>query len=186
VILRRRPNTDYSGEYTVAEEHSGKVIGPIGYTAAENEKFHPWRDWSGGVMAMPPKTFVPTVAIFLCTCALIVISPLSAMPDAASLGTGGVMTVAQYERERQREDFGPLNKIYLKGVQDGLMMMNAMVKSEGRKPYFCIPGELAMTPEQAEDIMLPAPGLFLWVYWLDFSTHSLARTDVARIWRQRL
>jgi hypothetical protein len=43
---------------------------------------------------------------------------------------------------------------YLDGVKGGLMSYNAWMKKRGGQPAFCMPGDLAMSTEQTEDIML--------------------------------
>ena len=44
--------------------------------------------------------------------------------------------------------------LYLDGVRGGLMASNAWIRSRGGQLAFCMPGNLAMTTEQTEDIML--------------------------------
>lgn len=57
-------------------------------------------------------------------------------------------------RNPQNEKFREFNHLYLDGVRSGLMAYNARIKSRGGQPVFCIPGSLAMTTEQTEQIML--------------------------------
>jgi hypothetical protein len=45
-------------------------------------------------------------------------------------------------------------QLYLDGVKSGLMASNAWIRSRGGQLAFCMPGNLAMTTEQTEDIML--------------------------------
>jgi hypothetical protein len=45
-------------------------------------------------------------------------------------------------------------QLYLDGVKSGLMAYNAWMKNHGGQPAFCMPGNLAMTTEQTEDLML--------------------------------
>ena len=54
------------------------------------------------------------------------------------------------ENQRMRE----FNLLYLDGVKSGLMAYNARTKSHGGQPAFCMPGNLALTPELTEEIML--------------------------------
>jgi hypothetical protein len=62
-------------------------------------------------------------------------------------------TVKDFRYEK-REDFKALNKIYLSGISSGLQYYNAYLVSKNQPPAFCLPGKLALTDEQAEDIML--------------------------------
>ena len=47
-----------------------------------------------------------------------------------------------------------LFKMYLDGVREGLAMFDAELAVEGRQPLFCMPNDLALTVEQAQDIMM--------------------------------
>ncbi len=57
-------------------------------------------------------------------------------------------------RNPKNESFRNINQLYLDGVKSGLMAYNAWTKSHGGQQAFCMPDNLAMTVEQAEDIML--------------------------------
>lgn len=46
--------------------------------------------------------------------------------------------------------------IYLDGVKDGIIAFNAELQSDGQAPIFCLPPKLALTVQQAEDIMTRA------------------------------
>jgi hypothetical protein len=46
------------------------------------------------------------------------------------------------------------NSLYLDGVKEGLIVSSLDQKHFGQVPLFCIPPNLAMTVEQAEDIMM--------------------------------
>jgi hypothetical protein len=46
------------------------------------------------------------------------------------------------------------DKVYLDGVKEGLVMFDADLTVEGRQQSFCMPQNLALTVEQAEDIMM--------------------------------
>jgi hypothetical protein len=46
------------------------------------------------------------------------------------------------------------NGLYLDGVKEGLIISSLDQKQFGQVPLFCIPPNLAMTVEQAEDIMM--------------------------------
>jgi hypothetical protein len=54
------------------------------------------------------------------------------------------------ENQKIREFY----QLYLDGVKGGLMAYNARTKSHGGQPAFCMPGNLALTTEQTEEIML--------------------------------
>jgi hypothetical protein len=57
-------------------------------------------------------------------------------------------------RNPTSETFRTFNRIYLDGVKSGLMAYNAWINVRGGQPAFCMPADLVMTTEQAEDIML--------------------------------
>ena len=54
------------------------------------------------------------------------------------------------ENQRMREFY----LLYLDGVKGGLMAYNSRLISHGGQPAFCMPGNLALTIEQTEEIML--------------------------------
>ena len=56
--------------------------------------------------------------------------------------------------EPDNEQVREYNKAFLDGVMEGLLVSNEELKAEGKPPLFCLPPELAITPEQAKDIML--------------------------------
>jgi hypothetical protein len=47
-----------------------------------------------------------------------------------------------------------LLEMYLDGVKDGAQFLNAVARREGQKPEFCLPKDLALTVDQAEDIVM--------------------------------
>jgi hypothetical protein len=57
-------------------------------------------------------------------------------------------------RNPKNENLRIFNHLYLDGVRGGLLSCNAWMKSHGGQPAFCMPENLAMSSEQAEDIML--------------------------------
>ena len=57
-------------------------------------------------------------------------------------------------RNPKSESFRNFNQLYLDGVKSGLMAYNAWAKSHDGQQAFCLPANLALTVEQAEDIML--------------------------------
>ena len=77
-------------------------------------------------------------------------------------------------RNPQNENFRIFNRMYLDGVKGGLMASNAWIRSRGGEMAFCMPPDLALSTEQAEEIMLrsadkraakgdwPVASLLLW------------------------
>jgi len=57
----------------------------------------------------------------------------------------------QYQHPSEPK-FKVFNQVYLKGVVDGLIAFS--VAQDARDRLFCIPPKMAITVEQAEDIML--------------------------------
>lgn len=57
-------------------------------------------------------------------------------------------------RNPKNEAFRNFNQLYLDGVRSGLIAYNSWIKRLGGQPAFCMPGNLAMTTDQTEDIML--------------------------------
>jgi hypothetical protein len=49
---------------------------------------------------------------------------------------------------------GTFNKLYLDGVKEGLIAYNVALAQDGQTPYFCPPPKMALTTDQAEDILL--------------------------------
>ena len=44
--------------------------------------------------------------------------------------------------------------LYILGVRDGLNLLNGLLETGGKQPYYCKPHNLDLRPEQAEDIMM--------------------------------
>ncbi|GKQ54170.1 hypothetical protein [Bradyrhizobium sp. Ce-3] len=57
-------------------------------------------------------------------------------------------------RNPKNETIRIFNHMYLDGVRGGLMASNAWLTRHGRPLLFCMPGDLALTSEQVEEIML--------------------------------
>jgi hypothetical protein len=57
-------------------------------------------------------------------------------------------------RNPKNENFRIFNRMYLDGVKGGLMASNAWIRSRGGEMAFCMPPDLALSTEQAEEIML--------------------------------
>jgi hypothetical protein len=58
-----------------------------------------------------------------------------------------------YRNPNNTEGLRNAHHVYLDGAKSGLMAYNAWMKRHGQ-PVFCMPGDLALTTEQTEDIML--------------------------------
>jgi hypothetical protein len=54
------------------------------------------------------------------------------------------------EDEKQRI----INAVYLDGLKDGLITFNIALAHTGAAPLFCLPPKLALTPDQADDILM--------------------------------
>ena len=59
-------------------------------------------------------------------------------------------------RNPKNENFRTFNHMYLDGVRGGLMASNAWIRSRGGEMAFCLPGDLVLSTEQTEEIMLKA------------------------------
>ena len=63
------------------------------------------------------------------------------------------------ENENQRV----LNTMYLEGLKDGLVILNVTLVRSGVAPLFCLPPQMVLTGDQADDILMrevkshPAP-----------------------------
>ena len=69
--------------------------------------------------------------------------------------TAGAITVTlDSYRNPKSSEFKSFNTLYLDGVREGLIVSSLDQKYFGGVPLFCIPPNLALTVEQAEDIML--------------------------------
>jgi hypothetical protein len=116
---------------------------------------------------MPPQTLRKTAAMtkWILSASLLA---LTATPAAA------VDVRLDSWRNPKNENFRIFNHMYLDGVKGGLMAYNALVKSRGGELAFCMPGDLALSTEQTEEIMLksadkraakgdwPVSSLLLW------------------------
>lgn len=63
------------------------------------------------------------------------------------------VTLDNYRNPKSAE-FKSFNILYFDGVKEGLIISSLDQKQQGQVPLFCIPPKLAMTVEQAEDIMM--------------------------------
>lgn len=72
---------------------------------------------------------------------------------AGTVANASSVTINEY-RHPSTPEMKFLNSLYLDGVKDGLILSSVLQKENGQKPSFCVPPKLAVTMEQAEDIML--------------------------------
>ena len=71
------------------------------------------------------------------------------------VSTANAMTLLLKDyQSAKNEDEKAVAKLWLDGVKEGLITFNSQLELEGRQPLFCLPGKLALTVEQAEDIMM--------------------------------
>jgi hypothetical protein len=70
----------------------------------------------------------------------------------ASGANAATVRFKQYINESD-ETARELNKIYLDGLSDGLNIFNVILRQEGQAPLFCPPPKMALTTEQADDIL---------------------------------
>ena len=75
-----------------------------------------------------------------------------------SLGSGasasGMTLLFKDYKAPQDETEKFLYEMYFDGVTEGVRELNVVMQAEGRQPLFCQPQKLALTVEQAEDIMM--------------------------------
>jgi hypothetical protein len=71
----------------------------------------------------------------------------------SSVATPQEVRIEQY-RHPKTEEFRELDRLYLGGVKSGLIAYNTYLAAEHRGPAFCLPGSLALTTQQADDILL--------------------------------
>jgi hypothetical protein len=70
---------------------------------------------------------------------------------ASSIASAQTVRLEQYQHPSEPK-FQVFNRLYLAGVRDGLMAYS--VRRGAKDPVFCLPPDLVLTTEQAEDIML--------------------------------
>jgi hypothetical protein len=70
--------------------------------------------------------------------------------SSASASTLRLKNYIAPDNEKQRI----LNAVYLDGLKDGLIAFNIVLGRTGAAPLFCLPPTLALTPEQADDILM--------------------------------
>lgn len=62
------------------------------------------------------------------------------------------VTLDKFRENQTKPNMKGLNGLYLDGVREGLVTAAALMPDQAAP--FCLPGQLALTVEQAEDIML--------------------------------
>jgi hypothetical protein len=72
---------------------------------------------------------------------------------ATNVAHASNVTIDEYRHPKTAE-VKFFNSLYLDGLKDGLILFSVLQKENGQKPLFCVPPKLAVTVEQAEDIML--------------------------------
>jgi hypothetical protein len=84
---------------------------------------------------------------------LIIASVVLGSCIAATTAEAITVTLDSYRHPKNAE-FKSFNSLYLDGVKEGLIISSLDQKYLGQAPLFCIPSNLAMTVDQAEDIMM--------------------------------
>jgi Rap1a immunity proteins len=79
------------------------------------------------------------------TCAAIIFCIVS----SANAATVRFKSYTTPEDEKQRI----LNAVYLDGLKDGLIILNVALARKGAAPLFCLPPKMALTGDQADDIL---------------------------------
>jgi hypothetical protein len=81
---------------------------------------------------------------------LLVIAMLFSLASSANAAT---ILLKDYKSPKNEAEKA-FSQLYLDGIKEGLITFNSQLTNEGRQPLFCLPGKLALTIEQAEEIML--------------------------------
>jgi hypothetical protein len=71
----------------------------------------------------------------------------------ASEATAATVRFENYNHPRDDWE-RTFNQLYLDGLKDGFIAANSALVLDGNAPLFCLPPKLALTQEQAEDIMM--------------------------------
>ena len=82
------------------------------------------------------------------------ISLLGSSAAMMALLIGSVFGASATVEGYRRPEFRQLNQLILGGVMDGLIAYNQYLLAEKREPAFCLPVNLVLTVQQADDIML--------------------------------
>jgi hypothetical protein len=62
------------------------------------------------------------------------------------------LSVNSYRNEKD-DEIRKLNRTYLAGVRDGMVVVNHAIEVDGDQPYFCVPSGEELRVEQAENII---------------------------------
>jgi hypothetical protein len=84
--------------------------------------------------------------------AMLMLSNVLLAWNASSQTLSADVSVNSYLHPRS-EDFRVFDKLFLDGAMSGLLAYNFFAKDEFHQMFFCIPGKLALTIEQTEDIL---------------------------------
>jgi hypothetical protein len=77
----------------------------------------------------------------------------------ASSANAATVRFKQYTDETDKQ-FRVFNRMYLDGVKEGLIAFNSALVADGKSPLFCLPPKLALTVEQADNIMMREAKVF--------------------------
>jgi hypothetical protein len=68
--------------------------------------------------------------------------------------SANAMTVIFKDYKAANNDEMAFYLLYLDGVREGIIELNVVLEEKRQQPLFCLPGKLALTVGQAEDIMM--------------------------------
>src|SRR6516164_4615338 len=68
--------------------------------------------------------------------------------------SANAMTVIFKDYKAATSDEKAFYYLYLDGVREGIIELNVVLEEKRQQPLFCLPEKLALTIEQAEDIMM--------------------------------
>ena len=68
--------------------------------------------------------------------------------------SANAMTVIFKDYKAAHNDEKAFYLLYLDGVREGIIELNAVLEEKRQQPLFCLPKNLALTVGQAEDIMM--------------------------------
>jgi hypothetical protein len=68
--------------------------------------------------------------------------------------SANAMTVTFKDYKAANNDERAFYLLYLDGVREGIIKLNVVLEEKRQQPLFCLPGKLALTVGQAEDIMM--------------------------------
>jgi hypothetical protein len=71
----------------------------------------------------------------------------------ASIANSATMVFKKY-RDEQRAEFRAYDRVYLDGVREGIIAYDTFIRSGRTPPFMCMPGQTALTLEQADGILM--------------------------------